>query len=179
MRFEVQIRYAKIGLLSNQRVCWINSSICVCVSGRSATSQWNIHVSNCKLWFKTYLVVHFALGRLLQSGVGTNIFVNLSTFIDRYALFLLSVSASLKVLRGASYGRSCDIWSLGCAMIEMITTKPPWGAHDVSNHLALIFKVRFSHKNRKCYILLYERIARTAHMSEKRMLILLKLRLWS
>ena len=26
-------------------------------------------------------------------------------------------------------------------MIEMATQKPPWGAHDISNHLALIFKV--------------------------------------
>ena len=26
-------------------------------------------------------------------------------------------------------------------MIEMATTKPPWNAHDISNHLALIFKV--------------------------------------
>jgi len=46
-----------------------------------------------------------------------------------------------QVLRGQSYGRSCDIWSVGCIVIEMVTTKPPWGAHYVSNHLALIFKV--------------------------------------
>ena len=47
-----------------------------------------------------------------------------------------------EVLRGDSYGRSCDIWSVGCCIIEMATTKPPWGASDVSNHLALIFRVR-------------------------------------
>ena len=47
-----------------------------------------------------------------------------------------------EVLRGDSYGRSCDIWSLGCSIIEMATGKPPWGASDVSNHLALIFRVR-------------------------------------
>ena len=46
-----------------------------------------------------------------------------------------------EVLRGDSYGRSCDIWSLGCCIIEMATGKPPWGASDVSNHLALIFRV--------------------------------------
>ena len=46
-----------------------------------------------------------------------------------------------QVLRGDNYGRSCDIWSLGCLIIEMATGKPPWGASDVSNHLALIFRV--------------------------------------
>ena len=46
-----------------------------------------------------------------------------------------------EVLRGDNYGRSCDIWSIGCCIIEMATSKPPWGASDVSNHLALIFRV--------------------------------------
>ena len=46
-----------------------------------------------------------------------------------------------EVLRGESYGRSCDIWSLGCCLIEMATANPPWNASDVSNHLALIYKV--------------------------------------
>ena len=48
-----------------------------------------------------------------------------------------------EVLRGESYGRSCDIWSLGCCLIEMATAKPPWNASDVSNHLALIYKVSY------------------------------------
>ena len=46
-----------------------------------------------------------------------------------------------EVLRGESYGRSCDIWSIGCVIVEMATGKPPWNAHEHSNHLALIFKV--------------------------------------
>lgn len=49
-----------------------------------------------------------------------------------------------EVLRGESYGRACDVWSVGCVMIEMATTKPPWNATDVSNHLALIYKIASS-----------------------------------
>ena len=59
-----------------------------------------------------------------------------------------------EVLRGESYGRSCDIWSLGCCLIEMATAKPPWNASDVSNHLALIYKVILHKNNRRpCLII--------------------------
>ena len=46
-----------------------------------------------------------------------------------------------ETLRGENYGRSCDIWSVGCVVIEMLTCKPPWGQSNLSNHLAMIFKV--------------------------------------
>ncbi|XP_030699415.1 mitogen-activated protein kinase kinase kinase 1 [Globicephala melas] len=46
-----------------------------------------------------------------------------------------------EVLRGQQYGRSCDVWSVGCAIIEMACAKPPWNAEKHSNHLALIFKI--------------------------------------
>ncbi|XP_077981126.1 mitogen-activated protein kinase kinase kinase 1-like [Glandiceps talaboti] len=49
-----------------------------------------------------------------------------------------------EVLRGETYGRSCDMWSIGCCVVEMATTKPPWNAGDLSNHLALIFKIASS-----------------------------------
>ncbi|KAK3089193.1 hypothetical protein FSP39_001643, partial [Pinctada imbricata] len=49
-----------------------------------------------------------------------------------------------EVLRGEDYGRACDVWSLGCVIIEMSTTQPPWNAKDISNHLALIFKIATS-----------------------------------
>ena len=63
------------------------------------------------------------------------------SFLSHLSNHFLSWWESAQVLRGDNYGRSCDIWSLGCLIIEMATGKPPWGASDVSNHLALIFRV--------------------------------------
>lgn len=48
-----------------------------------------------------------------------------------------------EVLRGDDYGRACDVWSVGCCIIEMATTKPPWGAENVSNQYKLMFRVSF------------------------------------
>ena len=47
-----------------------------------------------------------------------------------------------EVLKGQRYDQSCDIWSVGCCVIEMTTTKPPWNGSEFSNHLVLIWKVR-------------------------------------
>ena len=44
-----------------------------------------------------------------------------------------------EIIKGESYGRSCDVWSLGCCIIEMAAMKHPWG--EFSNQNALIFKV--------------------------------------
>ena len=49
-----------------------------------------------------------------------------------------------EVLRGEQYGRSADIWSLGCVIIEMSTGKPPWDAHNLNNAFALIYKIASS-----------------------------------
>ncbi|PSN44002.1 hypothetical protein C0J52_16489 [Blattella germanica] len=49
-----------------------------------------------------------------------------------------------EVLRGDAYGRSCDIWSVGCCIIEMASTHPPWKETCLSNHLALVFKIASS-----------------------------------
>ena len=46
-----------------------------------------------------------------------------------------------EVLRGEDYGRHCDIWSVGCCILEMVEGKPPWNARDLTNHLALIYKI--------------------------------------
>ena len=57
-----------------------------------------------------------------------------------------------EVLRGESYGRSCDIWSLGCCIIEMATGKAPWNASDISNYYCLMYKVsieRFHSKSQQ------------------------------
>ncbi|XP_049954859.1 mitogen-activated protein kinase kinase kinase 1-like [Schistocerca serialis cubense] len=49
-----------------------------------------------------------------------------------------------EVLRGENYEHSCDIWSVGCCIIEMVTTKPPWKENQMSNHLALMYKIASS-----------------------------------
>ncbi|RXG69438.1 Mitogen-activated protein kinase kinase kinase 1 [Armadillidium vulgare] len=49
-----------------------------------------------------------------------------------------------EVLRGDNYGRACDVWSVGCCIIEMATTKPPWGAENVSNQYKLMFRIATS-----------------------------------
>lgn len=46
-----------------------------------------------------------------------------------------------EVLRGEDYGRSCDIWSVGCVMIEMATNAHPWSEIMAPNHLALIYRI--------------------------------------
>ena len=44
-------------------------------------------------------------------------------------------------MRGEHYGRSCDVWSTGCCIIQMATGKPPWNATGSTNKYALIYKV--------------------------------------
>ncbi|XP_066914718.1 mitogen-activated protein kinase kinase kinase 1-like isoform X2 [Clytia hemisphaerica] len=51
---------------------------------------------------------------------------------------------SPEVLRGEHYGRKCDVWSIGCCIIEMASGYPPWGSQHVDNHLALMFKIASS-----------------------------------
>ena len=49
----------------------------------------------------------------------------------------------LQVVRGEHYGRSCDVWSVGCCIIQMATGRPPWNATGSTNKFALIYKVSF------------------------------------
>lgn len=44
-----------------------------------------------------------------------------------------------EVVLQANVGRKSDIWSLGCTMIEMATSKPP--LHDVPNQFAVMIKI--------------------------------------
>jgi mitogen-activated protein kinase kinase kinase 1 len=50
-----------------------------------------------------------------------------------------------EVVRGDHYGRRCDVWSIGCVVIQMATGSPPWGAKEATNSYALIYKVRYMH----------------------------------
>ncbi|KAK8965705.1 Mitogen-activated protein kinase kinase kinase ANP1 [Platanthera guangdongensis] len=47
-----------------------------------------------------------------------------------------------EVVRGEEQGMSADIWSLGCAVIEMVTGQPPWT--EICDVLASIRRIGFS-----------------------------------
>uniref|UniRef100_A0A3Q0KFS2 Protein kinase n=1 Tax=Schistosoma mansoni TaxID=6183 RepID=A0A3Q0KFS2_SCHMA len=49
-----------------------------------------------------------------------------------------------EVLRGETYGRACDIWSVGCCLVEMLTSKPPWHDARLTNRFALMFTIATS-----------------------------------
>ncbi|VDO57682.1 unnamed protein product [Onchocerca flexuosa] len=42
------------------------------------------------------------------------------------------------VLGHTRHGRKADIWSVGCTLVEMLTTKPPW--NDLEP-MAIIFNI--------------------------------------
>lgn len=45
-----------------------------------------------------------------------------------------------EVIRAKGYGRSADIWSLGCTIIEMADGRPPWSA-DWTEPAAAMFHI--------------------------------------
>ncbi|VDO81256.1 unnamed protein product [Soboliphyme baturini] len=58
----------------------------------------------------------------------------LTSYIGTAAYMAPEVCAGIP----GGYGRTCDIWSLGCVVLEMITGKPPW--HEY-HFLSIIYKV--------------------------------------
>jgi len=66
----------------------------------------------------------------------------MSTINDNF--HIITFISCAQVLRGEHYGRKCDVWSIGCCIIEMASGYPPWGSQQVDNHLALMFKVSCS-----------------------------------
>ncbi|EGD72178.1 STE/STE11/MEKK2 protein kinase [Salpingoeca rosetta] len=54
-----------------------------------------------------------------------------------------------EVVQGKGYGRRCDIWSLGCTVIEMLTTKPPFYNCEA---MAVLFKIGSSNEDYKACI---------------------------
>ncbi|XP_032238583.1 mitogen-activated protein kinase kinase kinase 2 isoform X2 [Nematostella vectensis] len=43
-----------------------------------------------------------------------------------------------EVINGEGYGRKADVWSVGCTVVEMLTTKPPWADFEP---MAALFKI--------------------------------------
>ncbi|XP_031556218.1 mitogen-activated protein kinase kinase kinase 2-like isoform X2 [Actinia tenebrosa] len=43
-----------------------------------------------------------------------------------------------EVINGEGYGRKADVWSIGCTVVEMLTTKPPWAEFEP---MAALFKI--------------------------------------
>ena len=81
-----------------------------------------------------------------------------------------------EVVRGGSsddssqpmgYGRKCDVWSIGCVIIQMATAKPPWvGSYDVRNKYQLIFKVSID-----CFVVLETEIAHGHYQGKYQFLV--------
>ncbi|XP_013416446.1 mitogen-activated protein kinase kinase kinase 3 isoform X2 [Lingula anatina] len=45
---------------------------------------------------------------------------------------------SPEVINGDGYGRKADVWSIGCTVVEMLTSSPPWSEFEA---MAAIFKI--------------------------------------
>ena len=59
-------------------------------------------------------------------------------YVAIYCFFPVAFMAP-EVVTQKGYGRSADIWSLGCVVVEMVTGKRPW--HDMDNMHQIMFKV--------------------------------------
>ncbi len=101
--------------------------------------------------------------------VGTNGTVKLADFgCAKMLAGLHSVKSVLgtpywmapEVIRGEGYGTSCDIWSLGCTIIEMASVRPPW-ALEFPEPAAAMFHI--GHKSSQETPTISEHLSPEAH----------------
>lgn len=89
--------------------------------------------------------------------IGANLFFNVDTFDIKIGDFGLSLPLNeelrspsrlpcgtvqcmaYEVCRGMPYGRSADIWSLGCVVIHLLTGRMPWP--NLETREQIIYKV--------------------------------------
>ncbi|VFQ92374.1 unnamed protein product [Cuscuta campestris] len=72
-------------------------------------------------------------GRLLGRGTFGTVYLGFNSFVSRVPLPIVWL-----VMNTNGYSLAVDIWSLGCTVLEMATSKPPWSQYE---GVAAIFKI--------------------------------------
>ena len=58
---------------------------------------------------------------------------------------MLPICVCWQYIRSGKFTAACDVWSVGCVMIEMATRKPPWPDDWAQNSATLMYKVPIFH----------------------------------
>lgn len=81
-------------------------------------------------------------GTIKLSDFGSSKRLDQSTSANLAATFKGSVRwMAPEVITENNYGRKSDIWSVGCAVLEMVTGKVPWFNKDYDNPVTAIFDI--------------------------------------